>query len=54
MPGIDEPRGNIFCILGEVSKLISKEQFEEMNNRVKQSKSYDEAKQIIGEYVDVV
>lgn len=54
MPSINEPRGNIFCIMGEVCTLISEEQGTEMTERVQKAKSYEEAKQIIGEYVDVV
>ena len=60
MPSEYEPRGNIFCIIGEVEKLLKKNgeviKANEMKRRIlenHEAKSYEEAKSIIGEYVDV-
>ena len=60
MPSESEPRGNIFCIIGEVDKLLKKNgeviKANEMKRRIlenHEAKSYEEAKSIIGEYVDV-
>lgn len=60
MPLENEPRGNIFCIIGEVDKLLKKNgqviKANEMKHRIlenHEAKSYEEAKSIIGEYVDV-
>lgn len=61
MPDEKSPRGNIFVILGEVQKVLNDngkcKQAEEMIWRITQNheaKSYDEAKKIIGEYVNVI
>lgn len=47
--------GNIYWILGEVSKLIRKQRrytdFNNLRDRVFEAQSYDEALQIIGEEV---
>lgn len=60
MPDETEPRGNIFIILGEVDRLLKKNgqaiKSNEMKRRIlenHEAKSYEEAKSIIGEYVDV-
>ena len=60
MPDETEPRGNIFCIIGEVHSLLRKNgqviKANEMRRRIlenHEAKSYEEAKSIIGEYVDV-
>lgn len=60
MPDETEPRGNIFIILGEVDRLLKKNgqaiKANEMKRRIlenHEAKSYEEAKSIIGEYVDV-
>lgn len=60
MPDETEPRGNIFYIIGDVDKLLKKNgqaiKANEMKRRIlenHEAKSYDEAKSIIGEYVDV-
>lgn len=49
--------GNIFFILGKVSRTLKEnekaDQAKECSSRVMASKSYDEALQIIMEYVDV-
>lgn len=49
--------GNIFFILGKVSRTLKEcgkaDEAKECSNRVMASKSYDEALQIILEYVDV-
>ena len=48
--------GNIFALIGQASKALKgagmKEQAQEMTRRVTSSGSYDEALQIIMEYVD--
>lgn len=61
MPAENSPRGNIFIILGEVQKILKdhglEKDAETMLWRITQNheaKSYDEAKNIIGEYVDVI
>lgn len=58
MPSDNEPRGNIFCIMGEVSKLLrdngTPSLADEMCNRVKAQHSYEDTKKVIGEYVDVI
>ena len=47
--------GNIYWILGEVSKLMRKQRrytdFNDLRDRVFEAQSYDEALQIIGEEV---
>lgn len=60
MPKETEPKGNIFYIIGDVDKLLKKNgqviKANEMKRRIlenHEAKSYDEAKSIIGEYVDV-
>lgn len=60
IPDETEPRGNIFIILGEVDRLLKKNgqaiKANEMKRRIlenHEAKSYEEAKSIIGEYVDV-
>ncbi|KUP04287.1 hypothetical protein Q75_15965 [Bacillus coahuilensis p1.1.43] len=49
--------GNIFFILGRVSRTLKEngkaEQAKEVSDRVMASRSYDEALQIIMEYVEV-
>ena len=55
-PAENDPRGNIFCILGEVGNLISPEQYKELCDRIMvkhEAHSYEEAKEIIKEYVNV-
>ena len=61
MPSESEPRGNIFCIIGEVEKLLKhnglRQEAEELKTRILQNgeaHSYEEAKSIIGEYVNVI
>ena len=60
MPKETEPKGNIFYIIGDVDKLLKKNgqviKANEMKRRIlenHEAKSYEEAKSIIGEYVDV-
>ena len=60
MPKETEPKGNIFYIIGDVEKLLKKNgqviKANEMRSRIiekHEAKSYEEAKSIIGEYVDV-
>lgn len=60
LPDVSDPRGNIFCIIGDVSKILRKNGYmikaQELVRRItinKEAKSYDEAIQIIKEYVDV-
>lgn len=60
MPDETEPKGNIFYIIGDVDKLLKKNgqviKANEMKRRIlenHEAKSYEEAKSIIGEYVDV-
>ena len=60
MPNENEPSGNIFYIIGEVDRLLKKNgqviKANELKRRILQNaeaKSYEEAKSIIGEYVDV-
>lgn len=60
MPLETEPRGNIFCIIGEVYSLLKMNGMQSQGNEMKhrilenhEAKSYEEAKSIIGEYVDV-
>jgi len=60
MPDETEPRGNIFIILGEVDRLLKRNgnvmEAKELARRIIQNheaNSYEEAKSIIGEYVDV-
>lgn len=49
--------GNIFFILGKVSKVLKEsgkhDEAKECSNRVMNSKSYNEALQIIMEYVEI-
>lgn len=49
--------GNIFNLVGIASRTLKqnemREQAKEMSNRVFNSKSYDEALNIIGEYVEI-
>lgn len=60
MPLETEPNGNIFCIISEVYSLLKLNGMQSQGNQMKyrilekhEAKSYDEAKSIIGEYVDV-
>lgn len=60
MPKETEPNGNIFYIIGDVDKLLKKNgqviKANEMKRRIlenHEANSYEEAKSIIGEYVDV-
>ena len=60
MPLENEPKGNIFNIIGEVDRILKKNgeviKANEMKCRIlenHEAKSYEEAKSIIGEYVDV-
>lgn len=60
MPDETEPRGNIFYIIGEVYNLLKMNGMQSQGNEMKyrilenhEAKSYEEAKSIIGEYVDV-
>ena len=50
--------GNIFNLMGIASKTLKRhglrEQAEEMKARIRESKSYDDAIQIIMDYVEVV
>lgn len=52
------PSGNIYHILGEVSKALRKErritEFNELRNKVFQSKSYAEALAEIREHVELI
>ncbi len=52
------PSGNIFAILGQVKRTMKNQQrsseFDQLWNRVNQSGSYEEALEIIGEYVNLV
>ena len=47
--------GNIYCILGEVSKIMRKQRrytdFNNLRDRVFEAQSYEEALEIIGEEV---
>ena len=56
-PAENDPQGNIFCILGEVGNIIEPEKYKELCDRImtkNEAHSYGEAKQIIGEYVNVI
>ena len=50
--------GNIFCIMGGASKILRhcgmKDRADEMVNRVTACGSYDEALEVIGEYVRLI
>lgn len=52
------PSGNIYHILGEVSKAMRKEhriiEFNDMRDKVFSSSSYDEALAVIREHVDLI
>lgn len=57
----DSPEGNIYAILQKAAKLLRKSFFtnqdiriEKMESRVKKSFGYDEALEIIGDYVTIV
>lgn len=51
------PEGNVFFMIAKVSEALLKEGYieesTELKSRVLKSSSYDEAKQIISEYVEV-
>lgn len=60
MPSETEPNGNIFYIISEVYNLLKLNGMQSQGNQMKyrilenhEAKSYEEAKSIIGEYVDV-
>lgn len=52
------PKGNIFYITGMAAKAMMAngegEKAQEMRNRVRNSKSYEDAKSVIAEYVEVI
>ncbi len=61
LPSPNEPRGNIFVIIGEVTQLLKQKGkpklAEELKHRIiteHQARSYNEAIKIIGEYVNVI
>lgn len=45
--------GNIFNLIGIASKALPRDKASEMQNRIFKSGSYEEALQIIAEYVEV-
>lgn len=47
------PDGNIFFIMMKASELLDEDTANEMCNRVVRSGSYEHAKMIVAEYVDV-
>ena len=54
-PSENSPAGNIFCILGDVLKLLPQKQRKELTHRIlhaNEAHSYNEAKDIIREYVN--
>lgn len=50
--------GNIFNLMGKASKTLKRaglsDKVDEMINKVKQSKSYSQALNVIGEYVEII
>ena len=55
-PAENDQRANIFNILSEVGQLIQPEQYKELCDRItvkNEAHSYQEAKEIIKEYVNV-
>lgn len=51
---LNGPDGNIYAVIGIVAREIGRKEAQEMQNRVFSSKSYEEALEVINEYVELV
>lgn len=51
---LNGPDGNIYAVIGIVAREIGRKEAQEMQSRVFSSKSYEEALEVINEYVELV